>query len=70
MDDLLRGERLLLTAVFAYNEPAIALYENLGFRHEGTFREFLQRDGVRHDMHLYGLLRPEWEQALRRTKDN
>jgi RimJ/RimL family protein N-acetyltransferase len=47
--------------VFSYNQRSIALFEKLGFRHEGAFREFLQRDGERHDMLLYGLLRPEWE---------
>ncbi len=52
--------RVQLT-VFAYNERAIALYEKLGFQREGVFREFLQRDGQRHDMILYGLLRREWE---------
>jgi RimJ/RimL family protein N-acetyltransferase len=51
--------RVQLT-VFSYNLRAIALYEKLGFRREGTFREFMQRDGKRHDMHLYGLLRSEW----------
>ena len=52
--------RVQLT-VFDYNKPAIAVYEKLGFRREGTFREFLQRDGRRYDMLLYGLLRAEWE---------
>lgn len=52
--------RIQLT-VFEYNERAIALYEKLGFRREGVFREFMQRDGKRHDMYLYGLLRREWE---------
>lgn len=52
--------RLQLT-VFSYNEPAIKLYESLGFKHEGTFREFLQRDGQRYDMNLYGLLANEWK---------
>jgi RimJ/RimL family protein N-acetyltransferase len=47
--------------VFSYNQPSIALLEKLGFRREGAFREFLQRDGQRHDMLLYGLLRPEWK---------
>ncbi|MBN1922363.1 MAG: GNAT family N-acetyltransferase [Anaerolineae bacterium] len=51
--------RLQLT-VFSYNAPAIALYERLGFRREGVFREFLHRDGELHDMLLYGLLRREW----------
>jgi RimJ/RimL family protein N-acetyltransferase len=48
--------------VFDYNQRAIALYEKLGFQHEGTFREFLHRDGRRYDMHLYGLLRREWQE--------
>jgi RimJ/RimL family protein N-acetyltransferase len=54
--------RVQLT-VFRYNERAIKLYEKLNFRHEGTFREFLERDGARHDMLLYGLLRREWTRA-------
>lgn len=53
--------RVQLT-VFSYNEHAIRLYESLGFRREGTYREFLARDGQRHDMYLYGLLRGEWEE--------
>jgi RimJ/RimL family protein N-acetyltransferase len=57
--------RVQLT-VFAYNTPAITTYERLGFVREGIFREFLQRDGQRHDMVLYGLLRREWE-ALQNT---
>jgi RimJ/RimL family protein N-acetyltransferase len=52
--------RVQLT-VFDYNTRAITLYERLGFVHEGTFREFFERDGRRHDMLLYGLLRLEWE---------
>ncbi len=46
--------------MFEYNERAIALYEKLGFRREGVYREFLSRDGQRYDMYLYGLLRREW----------
>jgi RimJ/RimL family protein N-acetyltransferase len=57
--DELNLHRVQLT-VFGYNRRAIALYEKLGFRHEGVFREFIQRDGTRHDMILYGLLRQEW----------
>lgn len=52
--------RMQLT-VFAYNERGIALYERLGFRREGVFREFLERDGRTWDMYLYGILRREWE---------
>jgi RimJ/RimL family protein N-acetyltransferase len=62
--DELNLHRLSLT-VFAYNQAAIALYEGLGFVREGVFREHLHRDGQRHDMILYGILRHEWESASR-----
>lgn len=51
--------RIQLT-VFSYNDRAVALYERLGFRREGVYREFLLRDGQHHDMYLYGLLAREW----------
>jgi RimJ/RimL family protein N-acetyltransferase len=57
--DELNLRRIQLT-VFAYNEPAIRLYEDLGFQKEGVYREFLHRDGNVYDMYLYGLLRREW----------
>lgn len=54
--------RVFLT-VFSYNTTAIALYEKLGFTHEGTHRQHLQRDGQRFDMLLYGILREEWARS-------
>ncbi len=57
--DELNLHRVQLT-VFSYNTAAIRLYERLGFQREGVYREFLERDGQRHDMYLYGLLRREW----------
>ena len=51
--------------VFAYNTRSIALLEKLGFQPEGAYREFLQRDGERHDMMLYGLLDHEWRAISR-----
>jgi len=51
--------------VFGYNDRSIALFEKLGFQREGVYREFLQRDGKRYDMMLYGLLDREWR-ALRK----
>lgn len=47
--------------VFSFNERAIRLYESIGFRREGVLREALFRDGKRHDIHLMGILRSEWE---------
>jgi RimJ/RimL family protein N-acetyltransferase len=52
----------ITATVFGYNARSIALMEKLGFQREGAFREFLQRDGERYDMLLYGLLRREWEE--------
>ncbi|MCO5177899.1 MAG: GNAT family N-acetyltransferase [Thermomicrobiales bacterium] len=51
----------LQLSVFAYNTNAIALYERLGFQREGAMREFMERDGQRYDMLLFGLLRNEWQ---------
>jgi RimJ/RimL family protein N-acetyltransferase len=51
----------ITATIFNYNTRSQALFEKLGFQREGAFREFLQRDGQRHDMLLYGLLRHEWE---------
>lgn len=47
-------------SVFEYNQPAIGLYEKIGFVREGTQREMLRRDGQRFDMYVYGLLEEEW----------
>lgn len=50
--------------VFSYNRRSMAMFERLGFRREGAFREFLHRDGQRYDMLLYGILRREFERPL------
>lgn len=49
-------------SVFSYNERALSLYKKLGFVQEGVMREHLSRDGRRHDMLIFGLLRREWEE--------
>ena len=61
--------RVQLT-VFSYNERAINLYQKLGFKQEGVFREHIQRDGRRYDMILYGLLRWEWTERLDKLEIN
>jgi RimJ/RimL family protein N-acetyltransferase len=55
------GLHRLWLDVFAYNMRAIHLYERAGFREEGRLREHLQRDGLRWDVVLMGILRSEWE---------
>jgi RimJ/RimL family protein N-acetyltransferase len=49
--------------VISYNESAVRLYEGAGFVQEGTYREFIYRDGERYDMYLYGLLKNEWKMS-------
>ncbi|MBN2007175.1 MAG: GNAT family N-acetyltransferase [Anaerolineae bacterium] len=56
--------------VFDYNPRSRAMFKKAGFQQEGAFRDFLSRDGQRHDMLLYGLLRREWETALRPEDSN
>lgn len=53
-------ERLQLN-VISYNEAAIRLYEKIGFQREGVYREAVLRDGKKHDLLLYGLLKREWK---------
>jgi len=57
--DELNLHRITAT-VFSYNTASRRLVERLGFQQEGVYREFLERDGQRHDMLLFGLLRREW----------
>jgi RimJ/RimL family protein N-acetyltransferase len=52
--------RISLT-VFAYNSRAIRSYEKCGFRHEGSIRDFILRDGKRYEMLHMGILRRDWE---------
>jgi RimJ/RimL family protein N-acetyltransferase len=58
--DELNLERLQLN-VISYNKAAVKLYEKLGFKKEGVYRELVLRDGVRSDLYLYGLLKREWK---------
>lgn len=53
--------------VISYNKAALGLYESLGFVREGTYRNFILRDGKRYDMCLYGMLRPEWDKKFGQT---
>lgn len=52
-------DRLQLN-VIEYNKAAIKLYEKIGFVKEGVYREAVLRDGRKHNLLLYGLLRKDW----------
>jgi RimJ/RimL family protein N-acetyltransferase len=47
---------------FAGN-PAAVMFENIGFKKEGTRRQFYFRDGRFIDAHLYSILASEWEKS-------
>jgi len=51
--------RINLT-VFGYNPRAIRSYEKIGFVHEGSERQWLNREGQRWDLLYMGLLRSDW----------
>lgn len=46
--------------VLAYNAAAIKSYERVGFVLEGAKRQMVCREGQRHDLLIYGILRDEW----------
>ncbi len=46
--------------VFGANERAVHLYEKVGFRHEGCWRDAEFRHGHYHDLLWMSILREEW----------
>lgn len=56
--------RRVTLGVFAYNLRAIKSYEKAGFKVEGQLRQYIARDGQRHDMIVMGALREEWLQSV------
>ena len=61
----LRLERIWLR-VFDYNERAIRSYEKVGFVKEVLLRHDRFHRGAFHDVHLMGIIRPDWEADDRR----
>jgi RimJ/RimL family protein N-acetyltransferase len=47
-------------SVMEYNTAAIRAYERAGFVREGAKRQMVAREGQRHDLLLYSILREEW----------
>lgn len=52
-----------------YNEPAIGLLQKYGFVEEVRRRQGLDRDGLRWDLLVFGLLRDEWQDQAPAEKD-
>lgn len=54
------GLHRIWARIVADNSPSLKLFGALGFRHEGTLRQHVLRNGQYRDMHLFSLLRDEW----------
>jgi len=54
------GCHRLFAKTSSRNRASIRVLEKSGFRHEGTLRDALQRDGVYYDEVYYGCLVTEW----------
>jgi RimJ/RimL family protein N-acetyltransferase len=60
--DTLRLERVWLD-VYDFNPRARAVYERVGFVHEGTLRHAVFREGRFVDVHVMAILANEWRDA-------
>ncbi|MEM7037357.1 MAG: UDP-4-amino-4,6-dideoxy-N-acetyl-beta-L-altrosamine N-acetyltransferase [Bacteroidota bacterium] len=57
------GMNKIVAEAFSWNGQAIALYEKMGFRQEGVFRQEIWKDGKFHDVVRLALLAEEWNSA-------
>jgi len=60
-------QRLYLE-VYSWNKQARSLYEQFGFKLEGTYRAHVYSDARFHDVALYGLLRSEFLENQNRMR--
>ncbi len=55
-----RGLERVYTEVYGFNERSQRLMERVGFQREGILRQHDVHNGVRQDMHVFGILKPEF----------
>lgn len=48
--------------------PAAKMFEELGFKKDGTRRQFYMKSGKLIDCHLYSILRDEWVRSLQPSR--
>ncbi len=53
----------LQARVFDGNDSSGRVAVKLGMKHEGTLRSFLMVKGKRRDVHMYAILRKEWQRS-------
>lgn len=54
------GKHRVAARVYDFNDASKRIWEKLGFRHEGTHREEVYRDGEYVDTEYYAVLEHEW----------
>lgn len=52
----------IVAKVAAFNDSSIRIVEKIGFSEEGIQRQQDLVDGEYQDVHLYGLLKPDWKE--------
>ncbi|GIW28051.1 MAG: hypothetical protein KatS3mg070_1414 [Meiothermus sp.] len=55
------GLERITAEVHSSNSRMLALLEKLGFQREGVLRQHETRQGIKEDIHLFGMLREEFE---------
>jgi UDP-4-amino-4,6-dideoxy-N-acetyl-beta-L-altrosamine N-acetyltransferase len=59
------GLHRLTCSALAENEPALRLYDSMGFEREGRLRDQVMKGGRFHDVILFGLLAEGWRAGRR-----
>jgi len=57
-----RGLDRIYAETYSFNIPSQRLLERVGFQREGILRQHDLHNGVRQDMHFFGILKPEFYQ--------
>ena len=55
------GLERITAEVHSSNSRMLGLVEKLGFKQEGVLRQHETRQGIKEDVHLFGLLRGEFQ---------
>lgn len=48
--------------VYGFNQRSLRLMEHIGFQKEGVLHQHELHNGVRQDLHVFGMLKPEFYQ--------
>jgi len=61
--------RRLHAGVHEGNEASMRVLEKCGYEKEGVLREHVEKWGLVSDLHLFGLLKKDWEEMEGRVKN-